>query len=176
MEQWYRVITIACIIGFLGGAPAFGGSHDQRTYKAQDRLQELGYQPGPADGVMGQKTQNAVKKFQRDQGLPETGHIDDKTYQRMQQAPVKKEAKTASHGQAKYDRNVHDAQNYLNQLGYQPGPRDGMMGQQTRTAIKTFQRDRGLPETGKLDDKTFQEMKKNQSDKPGQPNRNQKKN
>ncbi|BBO78934.1 hypothetical protein DSCW_63510 [Desulfosarcina widdelii] len=83
MKRRYMVITIACIIGFLGGAPAFGGSHDQRTRKAQDRLQQLGYQPGPADGVMGQKTKNAVKKFQRDQGLPETGSLDDKTFQEL---------------------------------------------------------------------------------------------
>lgn len=42
-------------------------------------LIEKGYRPGPADGLMGKKTKNALKQFQRDNQLPVTGSIDLKT-------------------------------------------------------------------------------------------------
>jgi His-Xaa-Ser repeat protein HxsA len=38
---------------------------------------------------------------------------------------------------------------------YDPGPLDGVLGQKTRTALQAFQRDRGLPETGRMDTETL---------------------
>jgi S1-C subfamily serine protease len=46
---------------------------------------------------------------------------------------------------------VRDAQALLYRLGYNPGPIDGILGERTRSAIKEFQRDFGLPVTGKMD-------------------------
>ena len=40
---------------------------------------ELGYEPGPADGIMGKMTKKAIKKFQKDNDLPPTGKIDNDT-------------------------------------------------------------------------------------------------
>jgi localization factor PodJL len=37
----------------------------------------LGYNPGPADGLMGSKTRNAIKAFQKDTNLPVDGQISD---------------------------------------------------------------------------------------------------
>jgi peptidoglycan hydrolase-like protein with peptidoglycan-binding domain len=37
----------------------------------------------------------------------------------------------------------------LNRLGYNPGPNDGVMGGQTRSAIENYQRDYGLPIDGR---------------------------
>ena len=42
---------------------------------AQKLLAELEYQPGPLDGLDGPKTQDAVRKFQADAGLPADGRI-----------------------------------------------------------------------------------------------------
>ena len=42
----------------------------------QGRLNELGYAAGPVDGVAGRKTEGALREFQRDHGLPETGNVD----------------------------------------------------------------------------------------------------
>ncbi|MEH6651426.1 MAG: peptidoglycan-binding domain-containing protein [Motiliproteus sp.] len=41
----------------------------------QRRLTFLGYSPGKADGLVGNKTLNAVKKFQRDNNLDENGQV-----------------------------------------------------------------------------------------------------
>ncbi|HUG62111.1 MAG TPA: peptidoglycan-binding protein [Methylomirabilota bacterium] len=47
---------------------------------------------------------------------------------------------------------VADAQAMLAGLGYDPGPADGQIGERTRLAIEAFQRERGLPVTGAVDD------------------------
>lgn len=49
----------------------------------QLRLQELGYQIGPADGVYGPNTINAVKKFQKRQGLPANGIVNELTWKAL---------------------------------------------------------------------------------------------
>ena len=54
-------------------------SEDHNVYQVQKKLKELGYDPGSADGIWGKKTTSAIKHFQRDNGLPVTGHLDEKT-------------------------------------------------------------------------------------------------
>lgn len=44
---------------------------------AQEKLTDLGYDPGPIDGVIGTKTLNAVRAFQRDNGYSVDGVIDN---------------------------------------------------------------------------------------------------
>ena len=50
----------------------YGLSRDQNR-EIQDLLTELGYSPGPADGLPGEKTRLAIKQYQSDKGLLETG-------------------------------------------------------------------------------------------------------
>lgn len=45
----------------------------------QGRLNNLGYDSGPEDGIMGPRTQEALKAFQLSAGLDPTGEADDKT-------------------------------------------------------------------------------------------------
>ena len=42
----------------------------------QQRLQELGFDPGPPDGIWGRKTTRALRRYQSAQGLPSTGTLD----------------------------------------------------------------------------------------------------
>ena len=41
----------------------------------QERLQDLGYYNGPADGAVGKGTQRAIKVYQQDQGLEPDGQL-----------------------------------------------------------------------------------------------------
>lgn len=50
----------------------------------QNRLTQLGYHPGTADGKMGPMTVEALKKFQQDNNLPQTGRADNETVGRLQ--------------------------------------------------------------------------------------------
>lgn len=52
----------------------------------QKILLGLGYQPGPADGVNGKRTVDALKKFQKANQLPATGVLDADTVTRLRSA------------------------------------------------------------------------------------------
>ena len=51
--------------------------------QAQQRLNELGFDVGSPDGAAGPRTQNALRTFQQDQGLPVTGRLDQATMRQL---------------------------------------------------------------------------------------------
>lgn len=51
---------------------------------AQNRLNDLGYEVGTADGKMGARTANALRQFQEDNGLQATGRLDQATSNALQ--------------------------------------------------------------------------------------------
>jgi peptidoglycan hydrolase-like protein with peptidoglycan-binding domain len=50
-----------------------------RTMKVQQALKETGFYSGPVDGVMREKTQEAIEFFQQSRHLKVTGTIDEET-------------------------------------------------------------------------------------------------
>lgn len=68
-------LMIVLMLWNSGGARALSkyGSRGTEVTQIQQRLQELGYDPGAADGIYGTRTQNAVIAFQKDQGLDADG-------------------------------------------------------------------------------------------------------
>lgn len=70
--------------------------------KAQDKLNQLGFQCGKADGLWGPKTAGAVLKFQRANGLSPDGVLSDATYTALMSAsgsaPADKGAKSGGGG------------------------------------------------------------------------------
>lgn len=56
---------------------SLGGKSDIR--EAQELLTKLGYDPGPADGIMGSRTSAALGVFQSSQGLTVTGSVNQET-------------------------------------------------------------------------------------------------
>lgn len=52
---------------------------NDQVIKAQKRLQELGYDVGSADGVIGAKTKSALGRYQERTGLPVTKTLDKAT-------------------------------------------------------------------------------------------------
>ncbi|WP_291437505.1 peptidoglycan-binding domain-containing protein [Acidovorax sp.] len=53
---------------------------------------------------------------------------------------------------------LRDAQARLNELGYNAGTPDGAMGGKTTAALRAFQKDKGLPTSGRLDAATAAEL------------------
>ncbi len=49
----------------------------------QSALASLGYDPGPADGVMGSRTRTAIEQFQRASGLAPNGEVDSALRERL---------------------------------------------------------------------------------------------
>jgi peptidoglycan hydrolase-like protein with peptidoglycan-binding domain len=51
--------------------------------EAQRALRDLGYDPGPIDGLFGPKTRTALVKYQTRERLPVTGDLDALTLERL---------------------------------------------------------------------------------------------
>ena len=51
--------------------------------QVQERLHHAGLNPGPADGIAGQQTIAALQQFQKTQGFPSTGMLDQATQQAL---------------------------------------------------------------------------------------------
>ena len=67
-------------------------------------------------------------------------------------------AGTVAMGRSHPARVVKEAQMALRQKGYDPGAIDGSMGNETREALKKFQRDANLDVTGTLNPATAQKL------------------
>ena len=60
-----------------------GGAGTEQVKAIQQALQAKGMDPGPIDGIMGPKTTEALKAFQKDQKLTESGRLDDQTREKL---------------------------------------------------------------------------------------------
>jgi peptidoglycan hydrolase-like protein with peptidoglycan-binding domain len=64
--------------------PSVGtGVTTQQVRSVQQALQGIGVNPGPIDGVMGPRTQQAVRDYQKKENLPQTGQLDAATLQKL---------------------------------------------------------------------------------------------
>jgi peptidoglycan hydrolase-like protein with peptidoglycan-binding domain len=51
--------------------------------RAQEALKDEGHDPGPIDGVMGPRTKEALRGFQKQENLQETGRLDRETLEKL---------------------------------------------------------------------------------------------
>ncbi len=131
MPSWKYIVRLAtwCVLcgTTLAQTPAFaagGPSFDrQQTRDVQRALTLLGLDPGPADGVLGPRTKAAVTRFQQAEGLTSTGVLDPETRSRLAE-------RQRDH--------VRKVQTALKQSGQDPGPVDGLMGGQTKAALRRY--------------------------------------
>jgi peptidoglycan hydrolase-like protein with peptidoglycan-binding domain len=111
-------------------------------------LQYLGFYTGPINGINTAETQAALAAFQTSVGLPATGVWDEATAAAL--------ATALGENAAQLTQATRDIQLLMTDLGYYSGPIDGIWNQELTDAIKTLQRDLGVPETGVLDAATLQ--------------------
>lgn len=154
--------------------PSAGAEVPELLVKAVQReLGTRGYDVGPADGKLTDKTRAAISAYQEHEGLPVTGKASDELLRHIllgdSVAPAaattgsveaKDAAATAGHEKSSGgDPSVKAVQQVLAELGYAPGPVDGSMGASTTHAIIAFQRDRKIRETGKITPELLRELK-----------------
>src|SRR5579864_7234972 len=108
-------VLAACLIALAGSAGAVPSSAGGAIAAAQRELRRYGYDAGPANGVMSEKTAQALRVYGRAAGTAPS--------------PVLQKADMA----------VAAAQRSLVRLGYLRGPADGVVGPQTRDAIIRFE-------------------------------------
>ncbi|MBR5110467.1 MAG: peptidoglycan-binding protein [Clostridia bacterium] len=157
------------------------GTKGTEVAKLQNRLKELGFYTGEADGVYGDAVVAAVKAFQRSSGLTQDGVAGLTTQQALYSdfavsiatpaptetplpgtptpivissgAPSLQTLKTGSRGDL-----VKALQTKLKELGYYTGAIDGDYGSSTASAVKEFQRRNGLTADGVAGEKTLTKL------------------
>jgi peptidoglycan hydrolase-like protein with peptidoglycan-binding domain len=109
----------------------------------QQKLNVLGYEAGPNDGLMGPRTRKAIRAFQKDAGLPVTGEIDSELLTHLESS--------AGLGQAVEDpETVLRVEKKLDSLGWAVGEVDGKVDDQLRNALTKYARFADLPVSDNL--------------------------
>jgi peptidoglycan hydrolase-like protein with peptidoglycan-binding domain len=62
-----------------GKSARAGGGNAEQVKAVQQALKDKGHDPGEVDGKMGPKTQQALKDYQKAEGLKATGRLDTET-------------------------------------------------------------------------------------------------
>jgi len=78
----FLLVTLSVGIMNVRAAPLSGD--DVRG--VQQTLLDIGYWPGPIDGILGSRTRAALRQYQKDEDLPATGWLDAGTAQKVEEA------------------------------------------------------------------------------------------
>lgn len=111
----------------------------------QTALKKLGYYTGTVDGVSGSNTENAIKKFQKDNKLTADGIVGNGTSKLLLAAANKT---TTSASVSNNAMSIKEIQTALKKLGYYTGKVDGVTGSKTKAAIQKFQKANKLSADG----------------------------
>ena len=143
------------------------GSRGDAVKSLQQKLIDLGYLSGSADGIFGESTKKAVMAFQSAKGLTADGQAGSSTLAALGGgtiAPAVTSAPTAAPDAAvtttllkKGDRGeqVKSLQQKLIDLGYLAGSADGIFGESTKKAVMAFQSAKGLKADGQAGSATL---------------------
>ncbi len=128
------------------------GDSGYAVRKLQQRLKELGYYTNTCDGDYGYRTVEAVKAFQKKNGLTQDGIAGTTTLAKLNSnsAIPAKEAEKDDGTLKKGDQGdkVTALQKRLKELGYYTYTPDGQYGDRTVDAVKAFQKKNGLTQDG----------------------------
>ena len=138
------------------------GDEGDAVKKLQKRLKELGYYtPSVADGEYGTKTVEAVKAFQKKNGLSQDGIAGPATQKKLyadsaiaangktEEADKEDDKDTTTLQKGDEGDAVKKLQKRLKELGYYtPTVADGEYGSKTVEAVKAFQKKNGLTQDG----------------------------
>lgn len=126
------------------------GDQGEDVSRIQQQLTDLGYYSGKISGNFLDGTRAAIRRFQKDYGLEETGIADGQTEALLMSA----EYRALSMGSEGED--VKRLQEHLADLGYYKAKLSGRYLEATTAAVKAFQERNGLAATGEADVATQQ--------------------
>lgn len=131
----------------------------------QRQLLASGYYKGGIDGVLGRKTRAAIMAYQQAVGMDATGEPSAELVEHIRFTREVAEASLFTGSvdpspDAETRASIRRVQAGLADLAYSPGQINGEMTDETRQAIRAFQRDRNLTETGEITPALLAELAK----------------
>ena len=152
---WISVVTTLTIIGSSSEALALQrGDNNSQVKNVQSCLRRLGYFNGPVNGNFGSITENAVKRFQRANGISDIGKVGPRTQAAIQRRCGSRGGTVSANDCQRGLRSgcdgtaVRELQRNLRTLGVYNGPVTGRFRQLTRNAVVNFQRQNGINPIG----------------------------
>lgn len=137
-------------------------SQGDAVSQLQTNLKQLGYYYASITGNFGSKTEEAVKDFQKAKGLAADGVAGEKTLDAISAAIVAAGGSVASSSSGasglklgSTGAQVSALQTNLTTLGFYYADITGHFGSSTQTAVKKFQKSRGLTQDGVAGSKTL---------------------
>lgn len=151
------------------------GSSGQEVLQVQTLLASLNYYSGPLDGLYGKATEEAVKKFQRNNRLQADGIVGTLTMQKLltgipwqeefnhdlleieypfQQPAAVGQTQLGSYYKGASGSAIAAFQQKLKDLEYYDGEIDGIFSDEMEAAVKLFQSRNGLTADGMIGKKT----------------------
>jgi peptidoglycan hydrolase-like protein with peptidoglycan-binding domain len=165
MKKLFAMLSISLLIagGLLPTLSEARGLPSRRVQaldqelvlQAQRQLKALGLNPGDIDGNLGAQSEAALREYQRQYRLPQTGQLDEATQRSL--LPERFQAAAAPPNLSNREV-ILQAQRQLKALGFNPGDIDGNLGAQTEAALREYQRQYRLPISGTLDEATLRSL------------------
>lgn len=150
-----RVGTFTASQRKSGSGSGSGGASSDTVKDVQTKLKALGYYSAEITGNVGAKTETAIKKFQKDNGLTADGVIGPKTQGKLDAVYAAKGGSSSSGGSSggaiklgSSGSDVTKLQQDLKELGFYAAEITGNVGAKTEAAIKAFQKKHNLSADG----------------------------
>ena len=159
--KWSSVLALWILAMVPASAETLhAGMSGDAVTALQNSLVAAGYLARTVDGDYGSTTKEAVYLFQKDKGLSATGEADDATRDAIRRA----EGAGYRNGGVVYAEGnrgdvISDMQQRLKAAGSLKGDIDGVYGGDTVKAVKDFQRSRGFPVSGAIDEVTYRALR-----------------
>ena len=132
-------------------APPKAAGPVEITRAVQRELQIRGYETGGHDGIVGVMTRGAILAYEHDHGLPLTAKPSEPLLKAIILGEGGKAgAKSGRAETAEAQDTIRNVQRSLLKLGYKPGSVSGKPSLETARAIRAFEGDQALPETGRV--------------------------
>src|SRR5580704_15541391 len=130
----------------------------------QGKLEAAGFNPGAVDGTMGRQTRSAVREYSAARALPNADATRELLERLKAEAPASVSSASVSSPPIssppvpqQYDKptpdsaasltpdEIRDLQGRLEAAGFNPGAIDGVIGRQTRSAVREYAEAQGIP-------------------------------
>ena len=125
------------------------GASGEHVRDLQRRLAAAGFEPGPADGDFGVRTEKALRAFQGSRGIDVDGICGPHSWDALVESGYQLGHRLLYlHSPELRGDDVLELQSHLDALGFHTGRVDGICGPRTAGAIADFQRNAGLVADG----------------------------